>query len=105
MTQPDDNFDAKAAVKEVSDKIEQPQKFAEVFCAAADTQKSIDECVKKMLRSLIENDPALRESFRKLIRDVDKEDWRYLVKKIGAAGWSIIMLILGAALKFIFDKF
>lgn len=96
MLNPQDDFSPNQLIKSLSEKIEQPDKFAHVFCEAAKSQKTIDEVLKEIIRKLLKHDYETIEHLKALQRQVDREDWRYVVKKVGLTGWSIIMVILGA---------
>jgi len=89
-----DDFDPNEAIRKLSATIEQPDKFAEVFCTAAKTQKNIDTALKELIKDLLQHDHSARAIIKSIIREVDKEDWRHYAKKIGLVGWSIILVLI-----------
>ncbi len=58
-----DDFDPKKLI-ELSAILEQPHKFAKIFCEAADTQAPIHETFQKRVNILIRTDPEIKESLR-----------------------------------------
>ena len=80
-------------------------KFAEIFCQAAGKQKSIDKVLKDNIRELIKSDKETREMPKELLREVDQEDWRRFVKKVGTPAWAIGLIIIGATLQALSRKF
>lgn len=94
----DDNFNPDKTLKYVAEHIDQPEKFAKLFCNAAESQISIDKIIRKKIRNLLTNDPQTISQIKKLQREVDKEDWRYLVKKAGLGIllfiWSLIVVAI-----------
>ena len=105
MTTSPDDFNPKQAYDALSANIEQPERFAQLFCKAAKKQKSIDEVLKNVIRDLLDNDQKTIDRVKRLQRDVDKEDWRNFIKKVGLVGWSIIMVAIGAAITIILKKY
>lgn len=101
----EDNYDARAEIKKLQDNFYQPDKFAKTFCEAAKTQKSIDLALRKIIKKLIKDDPQTVEALKKHLRDINKEDWKTFIKKIGISGWSIIMASIGAIMATILRKF
>lgn len=99
MAENADDWDVKSAFNKLSASLEQPDKFAEVFCKAAESQKIIDTILKKNIKEVVKTDKETYDFLKKIARDVDKEDWRSYLSKIGAAGWAIALLVLGAVLQ------
>jgi len=83
-------------LKKVHETIDQPDKFAEVFCKAAESQVSIKEIFTKEILKSISTDVNCKNALKEIIRQVEKEDIMIFGKKIGLAVWSIIMLVVGA---------
>lgn len=100
-----DDFSPQDTLRRLSENLEQPDKFAQIFCDAAKTQKNIDETLKLVVKNLIKNDKETIDTIKDYQRQVDKEDWKNFIKKIGATGWAIIMLIVGAILQALSRKF
>lgn len=100
-----DDWDPKKAFDKVSASLEQPDKFVEIFCKAATSQKSIDKVLTDNFKSLLQHDNDVRYQIKGLFREVDKEDWRSYVRKIGAPAWAVILVAMGALLQSLFRHF
>ena len=105
MNNQNDEYNPKKQLEKVTATLEQPDKFAIVFCKALESQKSIDTALKKVVKTLIKEDIETITSLKKYQREVDREDWKNFLKKMGVLGWSIIMLALGAILQTLSHKF
>jgi hypothetical protein len=91
-----DDYDPQKTVADLVANFEQPDRFAQIFCKAAEKQKSIDEVLQKNIKHLLQHDKETIDCIKNLQRQVDKEDWRYFLKKMGIGGWTIIVVILTA---------
>lgn len=100
-----DDWDPKKAFDKVSASLEQPDKFAEIFCKAASSQKSIDKVLTDNFKSLLQNDNDVRCQIKGLLREVDKEDWRSFIRKIGTPAWAVILVVVGAILQALSRKY
>lgn len=98
-------WDSKSAYTTLAANLEQPDKFAQIFCEAASKQKSIDNVLKDNTKSLIKSDKETRDMLKELLREVNKEDWRFFLNKIGAIGWAVILLVVGAILQGLSRKY
>lgn len=94
----DDEFEPKAAFRKISASLDQPDKFAEIFCSAAKTQKNIDTTLKDIMRDLLKNDRESRELVKDMLREVEKEDWKFFIKKSGGIVWTLGSIAFGAVL-------
>jgi hypothetical protein len=99
-----DDYDPLETIKTLSDNINRPDKFAEIFCAAAKKQKMIDDCLKEIMRDLLSHDHATKERVKLIIEDHEKQNLKFLYKKIGFTLWSLFLLCLGAILPTLFTK-
>ena len=104
MDQIDDNADPKDAVRILKANLEQPHKFAQIFCEAAKSQKPIEDAIKKVIRKLLKEDKETTESVKKIQRDVNKEDWKLIIGKIGFGSWTIMVIILTIVLQSLSKK-
>jgi hypothetical protein len=100
----DEKFDVDAALKSVKETIEQPDKFAEVFCNAAETQTKVKKVIRDEIYKSIDTDADCKDSLKKIIREVEKEAMFFFGKKIGFAAWSIGLIIIGAVAGAIVSK-
>lgn len=86
---PVDDFNYNKEVKRLSENIDQPDKFADLFCQAATKQKSIEKVLKDTTKDLTLNDKDINDHIKKLIIEVNKEDWKIFIKKFGTFIWVI----------------
>lgn len=93
-----DDFDPKKSIKKLSETIDQPDKFAEVFCSAARSQKIIDCVLKETMRDLMKSDSETRSMIKEMLREVESEDWRSFVRKAFGSIWSLSLIAFGAVL-------
>lgn len=98
MTTPTDDFNPKQAYESLSANIEQPDRFAQLFCKAAESQKSIDMTLEKVIKNLLEKDLQTIKRIKQLQREINKEEWSSFIKKIGWGGWAFIWTIIGGTL-------
>ncbi len=100
--EPEAQFDTDKQLKldNVHDVIQHPDKFAQVFVSAANTQVKIKQLIRKEIKESLTLDPDLIKHVKGLIKDQFKEDWRAFLKstggKIAFGIWTIGLLILGA---------
>jgi DNA-binding ferritin-like protein len=99
MTETNDDYNPQKSIEKLTANLEQPDKFAEIFCQAADKQKSIDKVLRDTVRTLIKCDEETRTMMKELLREVEKEDWKHFLKKVGTSGWAVFLLCLGALLQ------
>ncbi|PIR54711.1 hypothetical protein COU74_03080 [Candidatus Peregrinibacteria bacterium CG10_big_fil_rev_8_21_14_0_10_36_19] len=95
-------------LKSAQEKIERPDQFAEVFCAAAKTQTSVKDLLRELLQEIIATDPKARESLNGLIKEVFQQDWKAFVRsawgKFALLSWTLVAAGIGAWVKTLFDK-
>jgi hypothetical protein len=104
-TKSTDDYDPVETIKTLSDNIYRPDKFAEIFCAAAKKQKMIDDCLKEIVRDLLGRDHETKEHVKLIIEEYEKQNVRRMYKKIGFAFWSIFLLFLGSLFTFLGSLF
>jgi hypothetical protein len=91
-----DDYDPQELIKELSDNLNQPDKFAEIFCTAAKKQKIIDDCLKEIIKNLLDKDSETRGHIKSIIAEHNKEDLTLIFKKTGLVLGSIFLLFIGA---------
>jgi hypothetical protein len=96
-----DDYDPRQLIQELSANLTQPDKFAEIFCTAAKTQKRIDEVLNERIRDLLKNDNDSKNAITLIIKDYDKEGWKFLGKKLALIIWSLLLIVIGV----LADKF
>ncbi len=104
MTSPLDDFSDKEVIKKIKDSIEQPDKFAEIFCEAARKQKSIDTTLKNIILHSIKNDSDTRAELKAMIIEIEREEWRAFVRKFGFGIWSVVIFFGGIVVTEIIHK-
>jgi hypothetical protein len=100
-----DNFDPKSAIKEVSDNFVQSDKFANHFINAYKKSKDMDRALRGIIKELMEKDHDTRGIIVGMIRKVNEEDWKNLIKKIFRDAQSVIIFILGILVTIGVQKF
>lgn len=90
------DFDPKEQINDLAAILNQPDKFAEVFCKAAAGQKSIDNALKAIVIDLIQKDHSTREYIKTVIKEYEKEAWQLLIKRGLGAAWTLIVVIISA---------
>ncbi len=83
-------------VDKLSSDLRQPDKFAQIFCEAAKSQKSIDAALKAVLIDLLQKDSEAQEVVTSLIEKADRNFVRLLNGKIGWAIGTITLLFVEA---------
>lgn len=101
---PQDNFNLAQAVDLIAANLHQPDRFSQIFCEAAKKQKDIDNILKENIRFLLQHDNETRTSIKAMIREVEKEDFRFLLKKGLFAVYGVSMLLIGAIITAIVSK-
>lgn len=92
------NAEALSKLNKAHDTIEHPDKFADVFCNAAETQSKVKDVIKKQIEVSTATDPAVRKSLKEIVKEVEKEEMWIWGKKIGFAAWTVLILVMGALL-------
>lgn len=92
-------------LKKVHEMLEQPDKFAEVFCKVAETQIKVRDIFRKEILKSISTDVDCRNHLKGIIRKVEREDVIVFGKKIGFGVWTIIVFILGAIVNAFLSKY
>lgn len=109
MAKKDDIFttDEFISLKNTQEKIERPDQFAELFCAAAKTQTSVKDLLRELLQEIIATDPKARESLNGLIKQVFQQDWRAFIRsawgKFALVTWTVVSVGIGAWIKSLFE--
>lgn len=99
-----DDYVPQELLKELSANINQPDKFAEIFCAAAKKQKIIDDCLKENIKNVLATDIETRGNLKSIVESCINDDFRFLFKKIGAVVGAFIFILVGAIITAICNK-
>jgi hypothetical protein len=100
--QPDENevFDASSKLKldTAHEILQRPDKFAKLFCDAANKQVDIQNTIKKFIKDSLESDIQTRNALKGMIRHENKESWKAFMMstggKIGLGIWTIVTILL-----------
>lgn len=90
-------------MKDLSDsysELTNPDKFAEIFCAAAKAHKGIDSVLKDVLVDLLRTDKDAQSYIKKIVVEVDRGYGRILTGRLGFGIWTIIMLLFGELVRY-----
>lgn len=94
------NADSQLKLELVHGAIQRPDKFAELFVNAAQTQNSIKEHIRKEIRDSLTLDPDSRTALKGIMKECFKEDWKTWIRSkgtlVGFAIWSIFLAALSA---------
>ena len=91
-----DDYNPRKSIEKLTANLEQPDKFAKIFCEATKTQKTIDDALKVVIKSLIQHDKETRDFIKGILRELEKEDWLFVLKKFGFFGWTVIIAVISA---------
>jgi ferritin len=100
MPMSEEDFNPDQTIKRIDRTLNQPDKFAELFCNAAKTQRIIDAALKEIVSELIKKDSDTKEHLKSLVREVEKEDFRAFLRKVGFAGWTLLVAAFSATVVF-----
>ncbi len=97
MSENTDNYNPKAEIEKIERRFEH-QNFAKDFCAAAESQKNIDEVLRLIIKQLIASDSEIRKRIEDIIDTYIKKDKWLTIKKSLTVIYAIVLLIIGAGL-------
>jgi hypothetical protein len=103
-----DNFDPKASIKVISDKLEQPEKFAEILSNTLEKSKTADVAIRKIIIDLLKKDAEIKEELEKVIGSYNKKETVNLWKSIGAkiffGIWTLFTIAFSILISFWLKK-
>jgi hypothetical protein len=85
-------------VAKLTNTITQPDKFAQIFCEAAKTQKNIDHVLKDIIVELLGRNSEAQQAIASVVEKVDRDYTRVLSGKLGFGIWAIILIIVETVL-------
>lgn len=97
--------EAQSKLQEAHNAIVHPDQFADVFCKAAGTQIKVKEIIRDEIKQAITYDTEARKSLKGVIKELEKEEFWIIGKRMGFAVWSLIMLALGAIITTMIGKY
>jgi len=98
MTEVNDDYIATktvATVERLTASLEQPDKFARIFCDAVKTQKTMDDALKDVMRNLMKHDKDARYFIKEIVKEFEKESLWASTKKFGFAIWTLFVAAFG----------
>jgi len=79
---------------------DRPEEFARLFCEVAGNQTVVQKKIETILKELLNRDIQARESLKKIIKEVEKENFHLWFKsmsgKIGIGIWTLIVVLFTA---------
>ena len=81
-------------VAKLSSDIRQPDKFAQIFCEAAKTQKSIDYAMRDVIVDLLGKDASVQKMVTSIVENLDRNYGRILLGKVGWGIWTIMIMVI-----------
>jgi hypothetical protein len=95
MADLNDDYNPQKAIEKLAANLEQPNKFATIFCEAAKTQKTMDDVLKSIMKNLIQHDKDARSFIKDILKEFEKENLWASLKNFGFAIWSLLTLTIG----------
>lgn len=107
-----DNYDTEAILKETKDKLERPDKFADIFCQAAKSQVKIKDCLGKIIREMITKDTQVNQHLNNAFKDIIVKDtkifysnlWRKFKGSIVVVGTAVGSVFLTLLTQYLIKK-
>lgn len=99
-----DFADLNKRICQLEEKFGTNEQIADTLCVTAEKAVKMREMISKTFVSLIESDQKIKEALTALINKTDRSWFFSYVKRIGFAGWTIIMIILGGFGKALGDR-
>ena len=88
-----DNYDVDAILQETKDKLERPDKFADIFCEAAKSQIKINKTIVKIIKETVSKDVELNNHFNSMFVNIVKKDTKQFFSSLWRKGIWIITVI------------
>lgn len=85
-------------VNKLSNDIRQPDKFAQIFCEAAKTQKNIDYILKEVIVDLLSKNSEAQQAITSIVAKVDRDYTRAFSGKVAWGIWTITIIVIEAIL-------
>ena len=98
MSKKQDDLDPKKEIARISATLEQPDKFAELFCKAAKSQTNVSQILQTIIRQSLQTDQITRDTVKDLIKEYEKEEWWVIIRRSFSVGWTAIVVIFSGAL-------
>lgn len=107
-----DNYDTEAVLKETKDKLDRPDKFADIFCQAAKSQVKIKDCLGKIIREMITKDAQVNQHLNNAFKEIIAKDtkifysnlWRKLKGPVALIGTAIGSVVLTLFTQYLMKK-
>ena len=91
-----DNYDANAILQETRDKLDRPDKFADIFCKAAKSQVNIKECLSDIIKDLLLNDKDINKHLEDTLANIARKDaFVFFAAFLKKAGWVVGIIVTG----------
>lgn len=102
----EDNFDPSifAKLESSHEILDRPDKFAEYFKKNLKSQALMKDAIAAEIINLMQTNNAVRDEVKKLVLEVQKEDWKTFLKKFGSWIYTVVAFLLGTAVTVIVTK-
>ena len=90
--------DISSDLAKLSSDLRQPDKFAQIFCEAAKTQKSIDCALKDVIVELLAKNSEAQQAITAIVESVDRNYTRVLSGKVAWGIWTITIIAIESIL-------
>lgn len=92
--------DISSDLAKLSSDLRQPDKFAQIFCEAAKTQKNIDHVLKDIIVDLLAKNSEAQEAVTSVIEKVDRSYHRAISGKVAWGVWTVILIVLPSIINY-----
>ncbi len=96
--------DLNKRTKSLEERLGTNENLAKSFCEAVDSQSKMKDSITDHIVELLEENPKVQEALQKQVNKIDRNAVMSLIKKIGFAGWTLIIALLSGGLVFIIKK-
>jgi hypothetical protein len=83
-------------VAQLSSDLRQPDKFAQIFCEAAKTQKVIDSAIRDVIVNVLQKDTDTQQAIFSIVDKADRTYARLLMGRMGFVIWTIAIIFIEA---------
>lgn len=102
-----DGYDPSLEIKELKttvDKIDRPDKFAVLFCEAAQTQVAIKNRLGEVVKEIIADDKSVKEKIKELLKEIQRDNIRFMLSGVTWVLTSAISAAIGSIVTYIVTK-
>lgn len=90
--------DIKGRLIKLEERVATNEKFAETVCATFDGQSKTQDKMSEIFIKQLKSNPDIQTEIKTFIDKVDREFTNKLFKRIGFAGWSVLIFVAGVVI-------